>query len=39
MSGAVISHIRVGDAVGRWAPAATLAALAVVTLVLRIASA
>ena len=39
MSGAVISHIRVGDAVGRWAPAAALAVLAVVTLLLRMASA
>ena len=38
MSGAVISHIRVGDAADRWAPAAVLAVLAVVTLLLRIAS-
>ena len=38
MSGAVISHIRVGDAADRWAPAAFLAVLAVVTLLLRIAS-
>jgi hypothetical protein len=39
MSGALISHIRVGDAAGRWAPAAVLAVLAVVTLLLRIGSA
>ena len=38
-SGAVITHIRVGDAPGRWAPAATLAVLAVVGLLLRVASA
>ena len=39
LSGAVISHLRVGDGPGRWAPAAVLAAVAVVTLLLRIASA
>ncbi|MFC4856009.1 DoxX family protein [Actinophytocola glycyrrhizae] len=39
LSGAVLSHLRAGDAAARWAPAAVLAALAVVTLLLRIASA
>ncbi|SER36764.1 DoxX-like family protein [Lentzea xinjiangensis] len=39
MCGAVVFHLRAGDAAGRWAPAAVLAVLAVVTLLLRVASA
>ena len=38
MAGAVIAHVRVGDAVGRWGPAAGLAALATATLLVRVAS-